>query len=105
MRPTASEGHRYLPTKYNLRRLPPAPWRGDVASETCERINTRNFREKTSCDERQHVTNTKYPQARDWSAKTRDEGYFVTVLKKVYQQPKTKRRPHQALPHDSGKVV
>jgi hypothetical protein len=64
-----------------------------------------NLSGKTSYDEHQHVTNTKYPQARDWSAKTRDEGYFVTVLKKVYQQPKTKRRPHQALPHDGGKVV
>jgi hypothetical protein len=52
------------------------------------------------------VINTKYPQARDWSAKTRDEGYFVTVLKNgLSAAKKTKRRPHQTLPQDGGKVV
>jgi hypothetical protein len=84
----ASKGHRYLPTKINSEEYTPAPWRGDVASETCKLINILNFREKTSYDEHQHVTNTKYPQARDWSVKTKDEGYFVIKPKKVYSWPK-----------------
>jgi hypothetical protein len=60
---------------------------------------------KNYCGEHQHVTNTKYPQARDWSVKTRDERYFIIKPKNVYWWPKEKCRPHQALPRDGGKGV
>jgi hypothetical protein len=40
------------------------------------------------------VINTKYPQARDWSAKTRDEGYFVTVLKNGLSAAKKQNVDH-----------
>jgi hypothetical protein len=40
------------------------------------------------------VTNTKCPEARDWFVKTRDEGYFVTVLKNGLSAAKKQNVDH-----------